>query len=125
MTITAPTPLAPEVSEAEGLHARLARSLREAADFIEAHPDLPVPGDAEIVYCIPAADDKSGDDEAWRIARILGTQVTGDDSSETSLSFGPVSYAARYLSRDRMAEYSEFMQPYYEARRARSEGTEA
>ena len=92
-----------------GMHARLAQGLREAARYIETHPDLPIPRDAEIHYCIPAGSDKEGEDEAYRIAAILGTKVTGDDdgsSSEAFRDFGPsVSYRAVYLTSARMAAH--------------------
>ena len=86
-----------------GMHARLAQSLREAAHYIETHPNLPIPASVEIPYVIPAADDKAGEDEAYRIAGIIGAGVTGDDVSETRLSFGPVAYRATYIARDWMA----------------------
>ena len=92
-----------------GMHARLAQGLEEAARYIRSHADLPIPATVEVHYCIPAADDKAGDDEAFRIAEILGTRVTGDDdgtSSEARRDFGPaVSYRAVYLTKDRMARH--------------------
>lgn len=102
-----------------GMHARLAQSLREMAHYIETHPDLPIPDSVEMLYCIPAADDKAGEDEAYRIAAILGAKVTGDATSETHLSFGPASYIARYVSQDQMSEWHAHMAPYYATRRAR------
>ena len=63
----------------------------------------------EAHYCIPADSDKDGDDEAFRIAAMLGSKVTGDDdgsSSEAARGFGPaVSYRAVYLTKARMAAY--------------------
>lgn len=92
-----------------GMHARMAQGLREAARFIESHTDLPIPSSVEVHYCIPAGDDKSGEDEAYRIAGMLGAKVTGDDdgsSSEAGRDFGPaVSYRAVYLTQGRMAAY--------------------
>jgi hypothetical protein len=96
-----------------GMHARLAQALDDAARYIRTHPDLPIPASVELIYCIPATDDKAGEDEARRIAAIIGAKVTGDDSSEASLSFGPVSYTARYINRERMAAYNAHMDPYY------------
>lgn len=94
-----------------GMHARLAQGLRDAARYIETHPDLPIPLTAEIHYCIPAPDDKAGDDEAYRIAAMLGTPVEGGDvTSEAALAFGPaVSYRAVYVNRGHMAAYREHM----------------
>ena len=108
-----------------GMHARLAQSLIDLAHYIRTHTDLPIPPDAEITYCVPAADDKSGEDEAYRIAAILGTKVTGDTSSEARLSFGAASYVARYISRESMALYNTHMQPYYAALRSGQEGQAA
>lgn len=90
-----------------GMHARLAQSLREAADYIDTHPDLPVPLTVDIHYCITAATDKAGDDEAYRIAELIGSTVTGDDfSSEAHKEFGPaVKYRAVYVTKDAMAAH--------------------
>lgn len=105
-----------------GMHARLAQGLREAADYISAHPDLPIPSSVEIHYCIPASTDQGGEDEAYRIAAIIGAKVTGDDdgsSSEAGRDFGTaVSYRAVYLTRDRMAAYYATQAAAQEARDA-------
>jgi len=108
-----------------GMHARLAQSLREMAHYVETHPDLPIPSTAEVHYCIPAADDKTGEDETYRIAGILGAKVTGDDISETQVSFGPVSYRATYIARDWMAAYNAHMAPYHAAQIVRQERRDA
>jgi len=94
-----------------GMHARLAQGLRDAARFIENHPDLPIPFTVEIRYCIPGENDKYGEDEAYRIAEMIGSTVTGDDfSSETERGFGPaVSYSAVYVNKAQMASYREHM----------------
>lgn len=108
-----------------GMHARLAQGLRDAARYIEAHPDLPVPFTVDIHYCIPAATDKDGDDEAYRIAGLLGAKVTGSDfSSETHRGFGPaVTYRAVYVNRDQMTAYRAHMASY-DAERAAKRLTE-
>jgi len=100
-----------ELAADGGMHARLAQGLRDAARYIETHPDLPVPFTVDIHYCIPAATDKDGDDEAYRIAAMIGSTVTGSDfSSETQRSFGPaVTYRAVYVNRDQMAAYRAHM----------------
>jgi len=102
-----------------GAHARLAQGLREAARYIETHPDLPIPRDAGIHFCITADSDKAGEDEAYRIAQILGAKVAGDGGdAKTERAFGPaVSYQAAYITQDRMAAYDAHMAPYYAARR--------
>ena len=88
-----------------GMHARLAQSLRESAHYFESHPDLPIPRRVQIHYCIPAHTDKAGEDEAYRIAGILGAKVTGDTHTTAALSFGPVSYEATYIASEWMAAY--------------------
>lgn len=110
-----------------GLHARLAQGLREAARFIETHPDLPVPSSVEVHYCIPASDDKSGEDEAYRIAGMLGAKVTGNDfSSETQRSFGPaVAYSAVYVLKDQMASYNAHMATWDRAGKQQQAGAVA
>ena len=103
-----------------GMHARLAQGLREAARYIETHPDLPVPFTVDVHYCIPALTDKDGEDEAYRIAAMLGAKVTGDDtSSEAHREFGPaVNYRAVYINRDRAAGWRAHMATYLAGRRA-------
>jgi hypothetical protein len=92
-----------------GLHARLAQSLIDAAKYIRTHPDLPIPADVEIRYCIPAGTDKDGEDELHRIAAMLGAHVTGDDIGEAGRDFGPVRYSATYVSRGYMGAYLDHM----------------
>ena len=109
-----------------GLHARIVQGLRDAADYIASHPDLPLPSSVEVHYCIPASTDKDGDDEAWRIAGILGTDAGGDEdgsSSEAGRDFGPaVSYRAVYLTSERMAAHYADLAI---VAAAKQEGTEA
>ncbi len=97
-----------------GMHARLAQGLIDAAHYILAHRELPVPFTVDVHYCIPAATDKDGEDEAYRIAGMLGATVTGSDfSSETQRGFGPaVAYRAVYVNRDQMTAYREHMAAY-------------
>jgi hypothetical protein len=103
-----------------GMHARLAQGLIDAANYIREHPHLPVPFTVDIHYCIPASTDKAGEDEAYRIAAMLGTHVTGDDtSSEAHREFGPaVNYRAVYITRARAAGWQAHMATYLAERRA-------
>jgi hypothetical protein len=112
-----PTQHEKELAADGGMHARLAQGLRDAARYIETHPELPVPLTVSVHYCIPAATDKDGEDEAYRIAAMLGAEVTGGDiSSETRRGFGPaVTYEAVYLNRDVMAAYRAHMAGWRDA----------
>ena len=102
-----------------GMHARLAQGLREAADFLLAHPDLPVPDRVEISYYVPAVTDRDGEDELTRIAAMIGSHVTGDAVSRTGRDFGPsVRYAAEYVTRAFTEAYQEHMAPFYVAQSA-------
>jgi hypothetical protein len=112
MTVTTDRtdPAPPAADPDTGHRASIIAGLRELADYIEAHPGLPLPSCVEATYCIPGEDDKSGEDEAYRIAEALGVRVTGEDgTAQASVSFGPVSYIARYISRGRMAEWNAHM----------------
>lgn len=95
-----------------GMHARLAQGLIDMGHYIRTHPDLPIPADVQVHYCVPAATDKAGEDELHRIAVMLIAAVTGDEIGETHLNFGPVQYSATYISRDHMAAYQAHMAPY-------------
>ena len=99
-----------------GMHARLAQGLIDMGHYIRTHPDLPIPEDVRIHYCIPAATDKAGEDELHRIAAMLIAAVTGDDIGETHLNFGPVQYSATYVSRGYMATYNAHMASHEAAR---------
>ena len=102
-----------------GIHARMAQGLREAADFLLAHPDLPVPDRVEISYYVPAVTDRDGEDELTRIAAMIGSRVTGDAVSRTGRDFGPsVRYAAEYVTRAFTEAYQEHMAPFYVAQSA-------
>jgi hypothetical protein len=100
-----------------GMHARLAQALTDAASYIRTHPDLPIPADVQIHYCVPAATDQAGEDELNRIAAMLGTPVTGESVSETHLDFGPVAYSATYITRDHMGAYNAHMASFDANRR--------
>lgn len=118
MTITE-APAAEAAESAEDAHrAAIVQGFLEAAEFIRTHPDLPLPPSVSIHRCIFADTDKAGDDEAYRIAGILGAQVTGEGGiATTALAFGPVRYEAAYRNSDRQAAYEAHMEPYFAAQR--------
>ena len=105
------TPHEIDLAKDGGMHARLAQGLRDAARYIETHPDLPVPFTVDIHYCIPAATDKDGSAEARRIAGMLGAEVTGSNcGSEAQHGFGPaVTYRAVYVNKAQMESYTAHM----------------
>jgi hypothetical protein len=72
--------------------------LRALADYLTAHPDLPVPRYAYaqgITVCADGDTDDARNSHVDGIARILGTEpARGGISYTAEVSFGPVSYRA-------------------------------
>jgi hypothetical protein len=96
-----------------GMHARLAQGLRDAAHYVETHPDIPIPASVEINYHIPADTDQAGQDELSRIATMLGAPVTGEAVGYTGKDFGPVRYSADYITRRYSTEYTAHMATFH------------
>ena len=70
--------------------------LRELADFIEANPELPLPG-ITTASVHPDGDDAQARAEVDRIAEILSAAPefrTGGEHYVASRRFGPVEYTA-------------------------------
>lgn len=92
--------------------AAITDGLRALADWLDAHPDVPVrPGsECEISHAILAADDAHGLAELDRI-----TEGVGDDAAprrisdggypQVSAEFGPVRYTATYVPKANMAAH--------------------
>ena len=93
--------------------AALVADLRALADWLEAHPEVPVPrwGSVEVTYH-PAHDDHIADDDAafsevHRIAGLIGATVEEDsDRAAAYRAFGSAGYKAIAISSDHMARYS-------------------
>lgn len=85
-------------------HEQIAAGLRELADFIQTHPDLPIPDYPAVTCAIGSeTDDESGLAQVTAAAAILGTEVS---SRSTVRYFGPVEYRVSHATRDRMARYN-------------------
>ena len=98
----------------------LAAGLDALADYLAAHPEVPVNFDeATVTYHVSGRDgDQAGLSNLAAIAETLGVEVTDSDGGpvtattthyHASLRFGPVTYRAIYISRDEMADYDALM----------------
>jgi hypothetical protein len=94
----------------------LIAGLRQLADFLDDHPDLPVNFRADVVHSVTAADIDPGTDtdgieaakraEVDRVAAILGVTPTVEangDQYMACISFGPVTYRAAAITDAHMA----------------------
>jgi hypothetical protein len=85
--------------------AEYVAGLRALADYLEAHPDLPVP------YRVDAWDSVTGGDaeraEVDRVAAILGEAPRWSDGThyEVGRAFGPVVYRTTVISPEGMARH--------------------
>lgn len=73
--------------------AAYARGLRDLAAFIEANPDLPLPGVSVFGYH-PRGTDADKRAEIGRVAAILGVTATGHLVHMAARHFGPIAYEA-------------------------------
>lgn len=91
-------------------HEQVAAGLRELADFIAVHPDLPLPKYPAVTGC-PGSD--IADDEAFaqvaETARILGVDVdtvgTNGTHAAASRKFGGVTFRMSHVARGQMDSY--------------------
>jgi len=101
-------------SPADTRRAGLVAGLHALADFLAAHPDLPV-FEAGATKCIfDATDATDGLAQLAEVAERAGTVVTDiSDRAPTGRTthfyarrrFGPVTYEAAYVTRAEMADY--------------------
>src|SRR2546425_13008401 len=84
--------------------------LRELAQFLADHPDVPVDAD-RFGYCVGGNDDAHGIAEVQAIAGVLGSEVTTNQARrpdgaathyQTRRQFGPGAYEAFYVTRRQM-----------------------
>ncbi|MEU6780401.1 hypothetical protein ABZ912_14460 [Nonomuraea angiospora] len=105
-----------QISNLKTMIARvqLIDGLRALADFLDAHPDVPLNSWASVSYSVTATnlntDDRDQDDveraEVDRVAAILGVTPTLSDNGShyTALrTFGPVEYRATAITQEEMA----------------------
>ncbi|MCP2339218.1 hypothetical protein [Actinomadura rupiterrae] len=83
-------------------------ALREAADYLDAHGEVPLPGRAELVV---HADGSDADQRAEvdRVAELLGTTPTGTSHYRAKRTWGPVAYEVIAISEASMAKYNALM----------------
>ena len=82
--------------------------LRQLADYLDTHRDIPVPGWASITFHADAVEN-GGREQVSQIADALGTGID-PYSSETHYrtgerKFGPITYGAVSISDAEMARY--------------------
>src|SRR6266516_1404327 len=92
---------------------RLVTGLRDCAAYLEAHPDLPAPGNVDAMVFPDGDSDSAKCAEIDRIAAMIGSHVT-DERREfghyrTSRSFGPVTYTAVAILADARARHDALM----------------
>jgi hypothetical protein len=88
--------------------------LRQLADYLEAHPDLPVCHfDWTPLTVFPGGSEAEQRAEVDRVARVLGVQVrdeTADDGHYTAArAFGPVIYQSLHIPARRAAAHAALM----------------
>ena len=104
-------------NDSEARHA-LTTGLRDLADYLDLHSDVPVSGWQQITYHVRAATDADGIAALAVIAQGIGVQVTdvagrsvAADTSHfyAARRFGPIKYAASYIRRQEMADHDALM----------------
>ena len=95
-----------------------ARGLRALADFLESHPDLPVPWQTDAPASVSGADDAAERAEVDRIAGILGVPAAANERGthyDAERDFGGgVIYRATAITRAEMESYTEHMKAFHE-----------
>ncbi|WP_067473545.1 hypothetical protein [Actinomadura hibisca] len=110
MTDTPEEPGPPEDREA------ICNGLRELADFLEAHPELPEPTSTMIFARLDDGTEEQERAEVDRIARILGVEIDNFPRTHYSAerSFGPIEYSAVAISHECRAR-ARALQTYRDA----------
>jgi hypothetical protein len=89
--------------------AQIIVGLRKLADYLEDHPDLPVPEFGGDVTFYPRGDDEQRRAEVDRIADILGVKPTDDTRRDGHYraikSFGRMTYRAVHIPSRSWARY--------------------
>ena len=83
--------------------------LRELADFLTEHPDVPLSYSSNWITYLPGGTDEEERAEVDRVAAILGvtTESPGSpDHYEASRQFGGMTYKALAITADHMRRYN-------------------
>jgi hypothetical protein len=94
--------------------ATFVAGLRKLAEFIEANPDLPVPGWAHVTH-FPDGADPEQHEEVDRVADILGREASWNPERTqytVSRTFGPVTYKAALVLKAEKDRYQAHMSKY-------------
>jgi hypothetical protein len=93
--------------------AEIITGLREVADFLDAHPELPVErywGLSFSTWIATGADDEAGTAMVDEAAAILGTEPTGDTHYRVTRTFsGGVYYEVLRIASGHMSDYQARM----------------
>lgn len=89
--------------------AQFIAGLRELADWLDAHPEAPIPPYPDLNWSVGCLgfDDDSGVAYVCNLAATLGTQPQLDDCgyARVDRQFGSIRYGASYVPRTAMAAY--------------------
>lgn len=87
--------------------AELLAGLRELADFIAAHPEMPIPEYPAFTHCIGPCPDADGLAVAQQLAEVLDVEPTvSGGHTDVKRLFRGLEYRAFYITRDRMAAHT-------------------
>lgn len=97
---------------------QLITGLRDLADYLETHPELPAPDSADVTVIVPRTTDQAMRAEVERVARLLDSPIDPEDVSyghhRTGLDFGPVRYRLVAVLAGARARY-DALHSYYGA----------
>lgn len=87
--------------------AELIAGLRELANFLEQHPDAPIPPQPTMSWAYLGDNDAAGVAYVRGVAAALGVEpwIGSSKSTEALRRFGPIQYGASYASRAAMLAY--------------------
>lgn len=86
--------------------AEFITGLRDLADYLATHPDIPVPAfGADILMYANEGTDAAERAQIDHIAELLDAPVTSDDHYVTGRDFGPVCYRVIHIPAALDAEY--------------------